>query len=141
MIRRPPRSTRTDTLFPYTTLFRSIPFEAVKLTAGARYTRETKDGRFFRTELRPGLATGIFAPFPEFSLSRKESNLDWSLSGQYYLDSRNVIYASASRGSKSGGIQTLPYNPAITDLQGQRAPTFGVGGELISGRTVSCDSP
>src|SRR3546814_15154165 len=25
MIRRPPRSTRTDTLFPYTTLFRSWP--------------------------------------------------------------------------------------------------------------------
>src|SRR3546814_4712905 len=25
MIRRPPRSTRTDTLFPYTTLFRSTP--------------------------------------------------------------------------------------------------------------------
>src|SRR3546814_19369470 len=25
MIRRPPRSTHTDTLFPYTTLFRSIP--------------------------------------------------------------------------------------------------------------------
>src|SRR3546814_5221508 len=30
MIRRPPRSTRTDTLFPYTTLFRSI--EAAELT-------------------------------------------------------------------------------------------------------------
>src|SRR3546814_4459192 len=27
MIRRPPRSTRTDTLFPYTTLFRSSDFE------------------------------------------------------------------------------------------------------------------
>src|SRR3546814_6388069 len=26
MIRRPPRSTRTDTLFPYTTLFRSHDF-------------------------------------------------------------------------------------------------------------------
>src|SRR3546814_2779257 len=26
MIRRPPRSTRTDTLFPYTTLFRSLWF-------------------------------------------------------------------------------------------------------------------
>src|SRR3546814_13311685 len=25
MIRRPPRSTRPDTLFPYTTLFRSVP--------------------------------------------------------------------------------------------------------------------
>src|SRR3546814_6077881 len=28
MIRRPPRSTRTDTLFPYTTLFRSLGFGA-----------------------------------------------------------------------------------------------------------------
>src|SRR3546814_5176178 len=28
MIRRPPRSTRTDTLFPYTTLFRSCPLPA-----------------------------------------------------------------------------------------------------------------
>src|SRR3546814_15021481 len=28
MIRRPPRSTRTDTLFPYTTLFRSKAAEA-----------------------------------------------------------------------------------------------------------------
>src|SRR3546814_5987446 len=26
MIRRPPRSTRTDTLFPYTTLFVSLPY-------------------------------------------------------------------------------------------------------------------
>src|SRR3546814_14697445 len=29
MIRRPPRSTRTDTLFPYTTLFRSTPTRIV----------------------------------------------------------------------------------------------------------------
>src|SRR3546814_3100630 len=29
MIRRPPRSTRTDTLFPYTTLFRSLRAESV----------------------------------------------------------------------------------------------------------------
>src|SRR3546814_8361958 len=29
MIRRPPRSTRTDTLFPYTTLFRSRPTGAL----------------------------------------------------------------------------------------------------------------
>src|SRR3546814_7881682 len=37
MIRRPPRSTRTDTLFPYTTLFRSIdPQHAPSLAAQAR---------------------------------------------------------------------------------------------------------
>src|SRR3546814_17435320 len=34
MIRRPPRSTRTDTLFPYTTLFRSnAPARAVEFIA------------------------------------------------------------------------------------------------------------
>src|SRR3546814_16944839 len=31
MIRRPPRSTRTDTLFPYTTLFRSKDLELVRI--------------------------------------------------------------------------------------------------------------
>src|SRR3546814_12959397 len=33
-IRRPPRSTRTDTLFPYTTLFRSIsaPIKCISLS-------------------------------------------------------------------------------------------------------------
>src|SRR3546814_9061265 len=36
MIRRPPRSTRTDTLFPYTTLFRSIE---------AREQRKARTGR------------------------------------------------------------------------------------------------
>src|SRR3546814_3202256 len=29
MIRRPPRSTRTDTLFPYTTLFRSVDAKVI----------------------------------------------------------------------------------------------------------------
>src|SRR3546814_11841180 len=33
MIRRPPRSTRTDTLFPYTTLFRSFNTLQVERTA------------------------------------------------------------------------------------------------------------
>src|SRR3546814_19906919 len=36
MIRRPPRSTRTDTLFPYTTLFRSVG--GVAPTCGKRVT-------------------------------------------------------------------------------------------------------
>src|SRR3546814_19109947 len=35
MIRRPPRSTRTDTLFPYTTLFRARPHELLRIAARA----------------------------------------------------------------------------------------------------------
>src|SRR3546814_5781712 len=34
MIRRPPRSTRTDTLFPYTTLFRSHDADRERATEG-----------------------------------------------------------------------------------------------------------
>src|SRR3546814_3896069 len=34
MIRRPPRSTRTDTLFPYTTLFRSAHAVALRVVSG-----------------------------------------------------------------------------------------------------------
>src|SRR3546814_4417686 len=42
MIRRPPRSTRTDTLFPYTTLFRSTgmkiwPFDYAAEKSGGMY--------------------------------------------------------------------------------------------------------
>src|SRR3546814_18866425 len=51
MRRRPPRSTRTDTLFPYTTLFRSVPahltgvfistptgyFEVAEACSGAKF--------------------------------------------------------------------------------------------------------
>src|SRR3546814_17113084 len=38
MIRRPPRATRTDTLFPYTTLFRSAPHRAEQADVGADRT-------------------------------------------------------------------------------------------------------
>src|SRR3546814_4792597 len=33
MVRRPPRSTRTDTLFPYTTLFRSVASDRLQAAA------------------------------------------------------------------------------------------------------------
>src|SRR3546814_17162200 len=47
MIRRPPRSTRTDTLFPYTTLFRSVVFKA---------------GPGVRTVTKPGLPLAVGEP-------------------------------------------------------------------------------
>src|SRR3546814_4179243 len=41
MIRRPPRSTRTDTLFPYTTLFRSVGAQTIKDLANAMTSKRT----------------------------------------------------------------------------------------------------
>src|SRR3546814_15950940 len=40
MIRRPPRATRTDTLFPYTTLFRSAEFDVAASDAARQGLRE-----------------------------------------------------------------------------------------------------
>src|SRR3546814_19200911 len=54
MIRRPPRSTRTDTLFPYTTLFRS-DLEIGERSGGQRAGHRGRAGRGIeRNDLEPG---------------------------------------------------------------------------------------
>src|SRR3546814_15291870 len=45
MIRRPPRTTRTDTLFPYTTLFRSVHLARAFEQFGERIPAERECGR------------------------------------------------------------------------------------------------
>src|SRR3546814_5940493 len=60
MIRRPPRSTRTDTLFPYTTLFRSMPFR------GRRWRQLVREGgtinrRLYETAVLATLRDGLRA--------------------------------------------------------------------------------
>src|SRR3546814_9732650 len=59
MIRRPPISTRTDTLFPYTTLFRSYPLRAAlgkgpsaRLTQGLAERHRAGDRDVERAETR-----------------------------------------------------------------------------------------
>src|SRR3546814_9038534 len=54
MIRRPPRSTRTDTLFPYTTLFRSVsaPLANDRLGLSLSGVRTFHSG--FLTDISPG---------------------------------------------------------------------------------------
>src|SRR3546814_9725118 len=63
MIRRPPRSTRTDTLFPYTTLFRSIL---------ARYIRDLT-GLFARIICKPKIRNIWFANRSEEHTSELQS--------------------------------------------------------------------
>src|SRR3546814_6341279 len=51
MIRRPPRSTRTDTLFPYTTLFRSEGLKRILTDEHFRVTSSVEDARQLNTPL------------------------------------------------------------------------------------------
>src|SRR3546814_12130917 len=60
MIRRPPRSTRTDTLFPDTTLFRSSG-DGINRDAGAR---------------NAGLVFQSYALWPHMTVT---GNIDWPL--------------------------------------------------------------
>src|SRR3546814_5003867 len=58
MIRRPPRSTRTDTRFPYTTLFRShrrprASYRARTHGGGARDTAEAPSHQLMERRYRP----------------------------------------------------------------------------------------
>src|SRR3546814_7261377 len=55
MKRRPPRSTRTDTLFPYTTLFRSShPLKQVRHEGKGRPSQPYQPPPFFAASSSPG---------------------------------------------------------------------------------------
>src|SRR3546814_12600895 len=51
-IRRPPRSTRTDTLFPYTTLFRSAGIDVIGRGGEHQFAQCLR--RFFQMKMRLG---------------------------------------------------------------------------------------
>src|SRR3546814_13727189 len=65
MIRRPPRSTRTDTLFPYTTLFRSV---------GVR--EAIRKPRLRCLVLRPRRQFGVIAAVDEHTRQRRRVDFD-----------------------------------------------------------------
>src|SRR3546814_15683683 len=70
MIRRPPRSTRTDTLFPYTTLFRSKTESSTSLK-----TLRQRVLRFVEDEVYPAEAALDAAPRPKrHALLRSEEH-------------------------------------------------------------------
>src|SRR3546814_11308538 len=81
MLRRPPRSTRTDTLFPYTTLFRS----------GGCLT--LNDATFLPALVRSNL---------------NEDNVSWRGSIDYKVTSDSLLYITVAKGYKSGGYSIVP---------------------------------
>src|SRR3546814_4293755 len=110
MIRRPPRSTRTDTLFPYTTLFRS-PSCRSRATTAARPRHEARsasaprlarafssDARHRSEEHTSELQSLMRISYAVFCLKKKKSNkikhmyLRTSTDTQMYILGLNVIY-------------------------------------------------
>src|SRR3546814_15532605 len=94
MLRRPPRSTRTDTLFPYTTLFRSDEFAGF----AARLARLIGDPASCR------------------AMGAKSANLDFArwdaraMTREIESVYRNLLSMPAQRGLRGGraGVGSVP---------------------------------
>src|SRR3546814_9183930 len=91
MIRRPPRSTRTDTLFPYTTLFRSLmtlrPIARLRLsfTATVASTIRTGESWSRSEEHTSELQSLMRISYAVFCLKKKKVNI------YYILPNRAII--------------------------------------------------
>src|SRR3546814_12097748 len=99
MIRRPPRSTRTDTLFPYTTLFRSaatvagffdyvtteLDVEGITVSPGYAYERAPDQEHFLSRQKTKTLFREVFRlgkgkqwRFSQSTIDRKSTRLSSS---------------------------------------------------------------
>src|SRR3546814_19543616 len=88
MIRRPPRSTRTDTLFPYTTLFRSAPTPPPSSTGVSNDWTHVESGRrLFWRETRSVRMTALWTimtagrrRIPQYAARRTPVSLPFGVS-------------------------------------------------------------
>src|SRR3546814_4021004 len=78
MIRRPPRSTRTDTLFPYTTLFRSAVYSGESAFDSCAQAKRASH------EIRKGI-------------SRRPQDLDVEIADKHFLPEDAQLHLSEPR--------------------------------------------
>src|SRR3546814_14894470 len=107
MIRRPPRSTRTDTLFPYTTLFRSADYRTLAADRDLlAIVRETLKSREDALELsRKRFEAGAT---PQLDLSQAQTLAEQARSATATAQAR---VAQARNPPRLGVGAAIPDNP------------------------------
>src|SRR3546814_11960082 len=100
MIRRPPRSTRTDTLFPYTTLFRSMQRSKQEFVGRGSESRTLNAGQLTDpvsphvvqagNVIAAALITGISSDLPGQVTAQVTQNVYDSPTGRI-LDRKSVV--------------------------------------------------
>src|SRR3546814_2656749 len=99
MIRRPPRSTRTDTLCPYTTLFRSWIARAHGIGMSRIITAPRLPLRETAAAVAPGLCLAILIALAAHSLEEIER----ALTGTAWIEAL-VIAIVLGAGARSAGL-------------------------------------
>src|SRR3546814_3175130 len=102
MIRRPPRSTRTDTLFPYTTLFRSLSVRrraaqsvvrrfphCQPMAAGPSLKRRALGGIYRSEEHTSELQSLMRISYAVFCLKKKKKTHKLSTNQSYRQNNKN----------------------------------------------------
>src|SRR3546814_12508726 len=132
MIRRPPRSTRTDTLFPYTTLFRSDPTQR----AASQYIRAFRNPDLEQHIDQIGLSAFFdtsFAPHTDATKVAAEKPVSpdqWGQPGAMTA-MLNWYRASAIDAPETGEPSDPPaflarHLPPLTSTEERRVETEGV---------------
>src|SRR3546814_17550903 len=124
MIRRPPRSTRTDTRFPYTTLFRSTAIKNARAVAAA-YLEEHQqaiaaDALSIAQVLNRGGPSLVYATELFNSVITRQANL------RYLTEA--AVYDSSGRMLARSQDFLLAFNPDIPEWAYERARTAGLVG-------------
>src|SRR3546814_846382 len=148
MIRRPPRSTRTDTLFPYTTLFRSLRLQYVgglQRLLQSRTQRENGDLLAFphdtalanRKPLRDGRQCGSGA------ISARIANGDRTAivkgAGMHHMNQLDLVRRShhnhVRQGGKISDVEAARMSAAISAHQ-PRAVDSETDGKILDRHVV-----
>src|SRR3546814_3458508 len=129
MIRRPPRSTRTDTLFPYTTLFRSRASlkKEVREASGALEVRGASTHNLKDVDV--DIPLGVLVVLTGVAGSGKSSLIQGSIAGQ---EGVITVDQGAIRGSRRSNPATYtglldPIRKAFAKANGVKPGLFKIG--------------
>src|SRR3546814_6843166 len=111
MIRRPPRSTRTDTLFPYTTLFRSLaPIDRVEVVTDG-------SSALYGSDAVGGVANVIL--LKDYDGALLTGRLGGATDGGDFEQEYNIV--GGKRWRNGGLIATFDYRHSTPISAGQRS--------------------
>src|SRR3546814_19610757 len=112
MIRRPPRSTQTDTLFPYTTLFRSPEYDGEIFDSDKLYRQKKsslwKAGLKVQKELNKQASEFVEQVFNRLVETAIQHNTDFAYEGHF---SRDESWAVPERFKANGYQLHLVFTP------------------------------
>ncbi len=90
-----------------------LPVNGLSLEGGMRYTHETKDAAGL---VNSGVLGQPISPFNSSiatSNNETQSRVTWKAGVKYQFTSQNLLYADASTGFKSGGVNDLPASTGL----------------------------